>query len=109
MRLVLTIAVVGCALGGCALTLPVRGQVTTGDETFTGKATGYMDGAGTLELTSSKGMTCSGTFVYVSRRDGQGTFTCSNGQSGAFSFVSTGTRGTGTGRIGSREFTFTFG
>ena len=94
---------------GCAMTLPLRGQTESGDETFTGKATGYMDGGGTLQLTSSKGLNCNGNFVYVTNRNGEGTFTCSNGQSGAFSFVSTGTRGTGTGTIGSRRFTFTFG
>lgn len=96
-------------LSGCGMTLPLRGQTETGGETFTGKATGYADGGGTLELTSSKGRNCSGTFVYVTSRNGEGTFTCSNGQSGSFSFVSTGTRGTGTGAIGGERFTFTFG
>lgn len=91
------------------MTLPVTGQMTTGDETFAGKATGYLDGAGTLELTSTRGKQCKGTFVYETRRNGAGTFTCTNGQSGSFDFVSTGTHGTGTGRIGKQEFTFTFG
>lgn len=99
----------GLAAAGCSMTLPVTGQMTTGDETFSGKATGYLDGAGTLELTSTKGKQCKGTFVYVSRRDGAGTFTCKDGRSGSFSFVSTGTRGTGTGHLGAQEFTFTFG
>ena len=83
--------------------------MTDGGETFTGTATGYTDGGGNLTITSNKGMSCSGAFVYVTRRNGSGTFTCTNGQSGAFDFVSTGTRGTGTGRIGSRPFTFVFG
>ena len=91
------------------MTLPVSGVTESGDETFTGSATGYADGGGTLQLKSSRGLTCKGTFVYVTERNGSGTFTCSNGQSGPFNFVSTGTRGTGTGRIGNRPFTFTFG
>lgn len=107
-RAVFTIAV--CLLmTSCAMTLPLRGQTEAGDETFTGKATGYADGGGNLELVSSKGMKCNGDFVYVTGRKGEGTFTCSNGQSGSFNFVSTGTRGTGRGTIGSRGFTFTFG
>lgn len=97
------------SLGACSMTLPVQGSIEDGSETFTGQATGYMDGGGNLTITSNKGLTCSGTFVYVTRRDGRGTFNCSNGQSGPFEFVSTGTRGTGTGRIGPRPFTFTFG
>jgi hypothetical protein len=96
-------------LSGCAMTLPVSGQSTDGSETFTGKATGYADGGGTLELASNRGLNCKGSFVYETRRSGSGTFICTNGQSGPFQFVSTGTRGTGTGTIGGRTFTFTFG
>lgn len=107
-KVIALVALMGQATG-CAMTLPLKGQTENGDETFTGKATGYMDGGGTLQLTSSKGMTCNGNFVYVTNRNGEGTFTCNNGQSGSFTFVSTGTRGTGTGSIGGRRFTFTFG
>jgi hypothetical protein len=104
-----TLVLLALALGGCSMTLPVTGSLEDGSETFTGSATGYMDGGGTLTLISNKGLSCTGTFVYVTRRDGKGTFNCTNGQSGPFEFVSTGTRGTGTGRIGSRPFTFSFG
>lgn len=100
---------VALVMGGCSLTLPVQGVSTTGDESFSGTATGYTDGGGTLEIASSKGLKCSGTFVYVTPRQGQGTFNCDNGKSGPFQFVSTGMRGTGTGEIGGRKFTFTFG
>lgn len=96
-------------LAGCSMTLPVQGQLANGEETFSGSATGYSDGAGTLEIKSNKGTSCKGTFVYVTRRDGKGTFNCSNGQSGPFEFVSSGTRGTGTGTLGGKPFTFTFG
>jgi hypothetical protein len=103
------IVVLASFLGGCALTLPVTGRSDSGDETFTGTATGYSDGGGNLEIASNRGLRCTGSFVYVTRREGRGTFNCSNGQSGPFEFVSTGLRGTGTGQIGPRRFTFTFG
>ncbi|WP_293721284.1 hypothetical protein [Stappia sp.] len=96
-------------LTACSMTLPVKGQANDGSETFTGSATGYADGAGTLEITSNRGRKCTGTFVYVNGRQGSGTFTCNDGASGPFEFVSTGTRGTGTGMLNGRAFTFTFG
>ncbi len=96
-------------LSACSLTLPVVGQLADGSETFTGTATGGLDGAGVLSITSSGGRTCTGSFVYVTERTGEGTFQCSDGQSGPFSFVTTGTRGTGTGTIGGKTMTFTFG
>ncbi len=108
-RLYFVVPLVGLVISGCAMTLPVRGQLGSGAETFKGTATGYLDGGGTLKITSNKGRVCEGTFVYVSNRHGEGTFNCSNGQSGPFSFVSTGMRGTGTGTIGGKAFTFTFG
>lgn len=105
----LSLAVAMAAVAACSMTLPVQGALEDGTETFTGSATGDMDGGGKLQISSNKGRSCSGTFVYVTGRNGRGTFTCSDGQSGPFEFVSTGIRGTGTGRIGSKPFTFTFG
>lgn len=109
MKRLMVIAASATMLAGCSMTLPVQGVTESGDETFTGSATGYADGAGKLELRSNHGLVCTGTFVYVTERTGSGTFNCSNGQSGPFNFVSSGTRGTGTGRIGNKPFTFTFG
>lgn len=99
----------GLALAGCSMTLPVSGRTADGTEIFTGAATGYMDGGGNLKITSSKGRVCEGNFVYVTARNGSGVFTCDDGKSGPFEFVSTGTRGTGTGVLGTTPFTFTFG
>jgi hypothetical protein len=96
-------------LAACSMTLPVNGIVEGTQETFTGTATGEMDGGGTLQLLSSTGVTCKGNFVYVTKREGEGVFMCSDGRSGPFRFVSTGTRGTGHGDIGGRRMTFTFG
>src|SRR5689334_17646589 len=61
-------------LSGCSMTLPVRGQVQNSDETFSGKATGYMDRSGDLTIVSNKGVKCSGDFVYVTARTGEGVF-----------------------------------
>jgi hypothetical protein len=91
------------------MTLQVTGQVQNSDETFSGTATGYMDGGGNLEIVSSRGAVCKGNFVYVTNRNGEGVFDCSDGRSGPFKFVSTGTRGTGHGTLGGENFTFTFG
>ena len=109
MKKLLVSVIVAAGLCVCSVSLPVQGQMTGGDETFTGTATGYTDGGGTLSIVSNKGMRCEGNFVYVNRRQGSGTFVCNNGQSGPFDFVSTGMRGTGTGTLGKRQFTFTFG
>jgi hypothetical protein len=87
----------------------VRGVVQNSDETFTGKATGYVGGSGNLTIMSSKGATCSGDFVYVTRRQGEGVFQCSDGRSGPFTFASTGSSGVGNGSLGGEIFTFTFG
>jgi hypothetical protein len=101
----------GLAIGlsACSLTLPVQGQVQNSDDTFTGSATGYMDGSGNLTIVSSNGAVCNGEFVYVTKRTGEGVFTCDDGRSGPFRFVSTGSRGTGQGTLGNQDFTFTFG
>ncbi|MCD9087348.1 hypothetical protein [Stenotrophomonas sp. SY1] len=96
-------------LSACSMTLPVRGQIQGSDEQFTGTATGRMDGGGELSIVSNKGATCKGTFVYAERRKGEGVFTCDDGRTGPFQFVSTGTRGTGYGDLGGQRFTFTFG
>jgi hypothetical protein len=106
---VLVLSLVSVALPGCSVTLPVRGLVQNADETFSGTATGYWDGAGNLKIVSSKGAVCDGAFVYVNGRQGEGVFKCSDGRSGPFTFVSAGKRGTGHGSLGGQNFTFTFG
>lgn len=108
MRLILLLGVCP-VLSGCALSLPLQGQSGDGSETFSGVATGQIDGGGSLTLTSNKGRSCIGQFVYTSDREGSGTLTCDDGSSGPFSFVSTGSRGTGTGTLGGQVFTFSFG
>ena len=84
---VVAVVFVGAMLTGCTMTLPVHGLVQNSDETFSGTATGGMDGSGTLTIVSNKGATCKGNFVYVTRRTGEGVFSCSDGRSGPFQFV----------------------
>ena len=71
----------------CSVTLPVQGAIEDGSEAFTGSATGYMDRSGTPTITSNKGLSCTGDFVYVTERQGKGTFRCTNGQSGPFALL----------------------
>ena len=108
LALALALAASALLLSGC-LTLPVTGSTEDGSERFYGTATGYLSGAGTITLESTKGAKIEGTFVYINRRQGEGTFRCADGRTGPFTFVSTGSYGTGTGRIGNQYFTFTFG
>lgn len=96
-------------IAGCSITLPVQGTLQQTTETFNGAATGYLDGGGTLVIVTSKGANCQGSFAYVSKRDGKGIFKCDDGRSGPFEFVSTGSRGAGTGDLSGEKFTFTFG
>ena len=105
----LAFVILSALLCGCSKTLPLTGVVEGTAETMTGTATGYMNGSGTLEITTSKGTKCSGNWVFVTKRNGEGVFNCSDGRSGPFRFVSTGDNGTGYGDFAGRRFTFTFG
>lgn len=105
----LMIVTVLLAVCGCSKTADVLGGFEDGSETFKGTTTGYLDGAGVLSIVSSKGLRCEGQWVFVTKRTGKGTFNCADGQNGPFEFVSTGSRGTGTGRLGGKPFVFSFG
>jgi len=102
-------AAIAFALGGCSITFGVQGASDDGRETLTGTATAYSDGSGVLKIVTSEGRSCSGEFVFIHERQAQGTFTCSDGQRGPFSLVGTRGHGTGSGTIGGKPFSFTFG
>jgi hypothetical protein len=87
----------------------IQGVVEGGQEAFAGGSFREIDGGGVLTVISSLGAVCTGEFVYVSARQGEGTFSCSDGRVGPFQFVSTGRRGAGTGHFGARRFVFNFG
>jgi len=77
MRTIVHVAFSGL-LAACSMTLPVRWQVQNSTETFTGAATGYINGGGVLSVVSSNGSTCEGDFVYTTHRNGEGVFQCLN-------------------------------
>jgi hypothetical protein len=99
---------VGGSLSACAAHR-VEGVVEGGREVFSGGSFREIDGGGVLTVQSSLGVVCTGDFAYVRPREGAGTFRCSDGRAGPFSFVSTGLRGTGQGVVGGRRFVFSFG
>lgn len=109
MKLIIAAVIATLCLVGCSVTLPVRGQVQNSEETFTGTATGGMSGSGSLTIVSNKGAACKGEFVYAERRRGEGIFTCNDGRTGPFQFVSSGMQGAGYGELGGQRFTFSFG
>jgi hypothetical protein len=98
-----------CSLFVNSVTVRAQGIVQGSGEEFSGTATGYADGAGDLMVVSTKGTTCRGNYVFITQRQGEGVFTCSDGRSGPFEFVSTGRRGNGRGSLGAQTFVFTFG
>lgn len=99
-------------LGGCSISLPVRGKIDgTPPVDLIGEATGYLGGSGDLHMTGSDGRDCTGKFQYApSGKSGTGTFTCQEGSSGTFVFNSTGNQGVGFGRTSRGErVRFVFG
>jgi hypothetical protein len=96
-------------LSGCTFNLFVRGQVENSTETFLGTATGIKSRNGSMEVITSKGSHCNGSFVYTGSHMGTGIFTCDDGRTGPFEFSYHGLIGVGVGRVGDHKFTFTFG
>jgi hypothetical protein len=96
-------------LSACSMTAPVEGRVQQSSEIFKGQVTGYLDHTGVLSLLLNTGVACTGKYVFISSRDGEGVFDCADGRSGAFHFASTGSRGIGAGKIDDKTFTFAFG
>ena len=82
------------------MTLPVRGQVQNSPETFTGTATGHLNGGGNVQMVSSKGAVSNVNVVYVTHMQGEGVFNCDDGRSGPFAFVSTGNFWDGARHVG---------
>lgn len=111
MKAVLIAAIVVASLTACSTTRPVDGRMEKSDESFRGSITGsgYREGTGELTLLSSHRATCRGSFVYTSRRRGEGTLTCDDGRSGSFHVASIGESGSGVGELAGQRFTFTIG
>jgi hypothetical protein len=109
-----TIAIIGlCSvalMAGCAASRPVAGQMERSSETFSGSiaGSGYRAGTGQLTLRSSSSATCRGSFVYTSRRRGEGVLNCDDGRSGPFHVAAVNNSGSGFGELNGQRFTFTF-
>jgi hypothetical protein len=102
MRMVSLLAL-ALAVTGCVSTLPIQGEMSDGS-----KLTGTATTDGTIRFASSNGLSCSGTFTFQTSGSGTGAVSCSNGQSGAFTWNSSGGHGFGRGQIGGRPFSVSF-
>jgi hypothetical protein len=101
----------GCILllSGCADN--VEGKMLHAPETFTGEATGSIDGNGKITLTSSRGTRCSGPYRQVPNNNaaevggqpaenGVATLTCNDGRQGKVMFTVGADQAVGTGMLG---------
>lgn len=83
---------------GCSVTSEVYGVVGEENDIFNGKATGYQDGSGRIELHNASGTRCIGQFAYSTAKAGQGMLSCNDGQRAVIQFTSlTMTSGYGFG------------
>ncbi len=98
------------ALSACTAVRGINGRMEQGDETFRGSisGSGYREGSGEMTLVSNHQVTCKGSFVYTSRRRGEGVLNCGDGRSGAFHVWAVNNVGNGVGELNGRRFTFRF-
>jgi hypothetical protein len=99
-------------LSSCSVSANVVGIVGKSDDMFTGKATGYPDRTGTIEMESPvSNRRCIGEFRYTGERTGRGTLTCSDGQTANIQFIAlSSTSGHGMGQTDRGEpIRFTYG
>jgi hypothetical protein len=101
MRIIVMVAS-GLVLAGCAPPLKFDGQMADG-RAFSGTLA-----SGTVTMTTRDGLSCSGPASFESAGTGSGHLTCTNGQTGSFTFTSSGGSGFGKGEIGGKSFSSTF-
>ena len=98
-------------LTSCSNTQPVMAFLQ--DDLYYGKATGFMDGSGKINVQSVKNenLNCLGDFRYIGMSwAGKGTLTCNDGQVARFQFQAvTGSSGYGYGKSDKGPVNFTFG
>jgi S1-C subfamily serine protease len=95
----------------CSVTANVIGYVSDSAEVYTGSATGYASGNGTIEMVDKTGDKCAGSFHYTGSAAGVGAITCSTGERATFQFVALSMdSGYGFGSTDKgRNLRFTFG
>lgn len=82
------------------------------DDLFSGTATGYVDGTGTIEMASTvnDSLRCIGSFRYTGAKVGAGHITCNDGAVADFQFNALSSlSGYGMGTSARGPMTFTFG
>ena len=96
---------------GCSVTTEVYGIVGEENDIYSGKATGYQDGTGKIELHNATGARCVGQFANSTGKSGHGLLSCSDGQRAVIQYTSlsmTSGYGFGTSNTG-RPVKFFYG
>jgi hypothetical protein len=79
------------ALAGCSVTADAIGKVGRDGKDFRGRATGYMDRTGMIDMTSADGTKCVGHFRYIGTKTGIGILQCNDGRAAEIQFNAIGT------------------
>lgn len=115
MKKSISIIAVGGALivSGCGVQADVTGQISGGDETFSGVITNYKSHSGKIKVTTSEGAECESRFNRTGVNAGRsvsskGTLKCSDGRRGPYTFNPRQTGGTGWGTLNGQSFSFEF-
>lgn len=93
------------------ITVPTRAIVGEPSKSYTGKATGYLGGHGTLEVASSDGRQCVGTFRHTKPGTGVVVLRCDDGDTAEMDFTTlsrTSGFGSGVSKMG-RSVKFVYG
>lgn len=99
------------ALAGCTASADVIGVVGASGTPYRGRAVGYQDGTGSIDMTSADGARCTGQFRYHGVSGGTARISCSDGRFGVVQFTALGMAsgyGYGTANDGS-PISFTYG
>lgn len=116
IRPLVTAVLCCCALTACSKTFPVSGTMSRSGEQFLGTATSQMVGKSSLNITTDKGVKCTGQYdapVVSGPTEGataDGTFQCDDGRTGTFTFSGDTISGEGFGKMSNGDkFTFSYG
>jgi hypothetical protein len=82
------------------------GSFNESGQGVTGKATGVPGIAGDVVLQGDHGLSCTGTWKYITAGMGAGTLQCADGETGTFLYLEKD--GTSYGQIGNRLLTIKF-
>ncbi len=94
-------------LGGCGSAIPMGGETAEG-ERFAGSLTALGRDYGPMDMRSSTGVQCNGTWQLDSQRSGSAAFTCSDGRSGTAELTAADAPGTMKGMLDGKPFSGTF-